>query len=122
MKSFTFALISAYATAVQVTERWCTWEPEGGDVAKEWEHAWQMWNEPCPEGSRQIGEYTNEMSDLEWLKTGQPIEQALRDAEREMDDIKRTDFEWEQAKFFRDLQCMWANFEPRTEGGCPDYW
>ena len=122
MKSFTYAVISAYATAVQVTERWCTWEPEGGDVTKEWEFAWQKWNEPCPEGSRQIGEYTNEMSELEWLKTGQPIEQALREAEREMEDIKADEKAGEDVlNYF--LENMKVDGAPlRNVVGGPDQW
>ena len=62
MKSFTFAVLAASATARKVIEYECAWRTESTEAQKSW---WQ-YERPCPEGATTFAEINHEMTELEY--------------------------------------------------------
>ena len=117
MKTFSLALVAGVAAAKEFCEYRCHWDSKGA-----WEDGWTQ-DRPCDERDTELSKNCFEMSEAEYAakKVQEEIEKAVQDLERDFHHEVNKDWDWEMAKSMRDLQCMWAGFEPVTEGGCPDY-
>ena len=101
MKSFTFAVLAASATARTVTEYECSWN--NGETTERDSSSWWQFDEPCDKATT-VYEHTYEMSELGYVAKPaiDEIKHVIEEAEEEFEKLEG-EASWEIAKTVRDL-------------------